>query len=431
MEILRKRWSIVAAGAFALIVGGTPMLVVTFGVLLKPITESMGWSRADASLALSLMLFATAFLSPVVGVVVDRFGVQRLLIGSILVTACVLALISTIQSLFTFWLVFLLLGMVSPGLQPVLYSKVVVDWFDDRRGLALGVLNAGQGVGSALMGPITGLLLAAYGWRGAYLGLAVLLLIITLPGAIFVIRQNPAMHRDRVRAANAHSGRLPWRDLLASRPFWLVISSAFVLSMAINGALPHMVPLLTDRGYSLGAAVGTMSVLGLAGIGGRLGTGWLVDRFFAPYVALVVFALAAGGMAIIWLSPVSIPVVAGIILIGAGIGAEIDLMSYLTSRYFPRQAFGSVYGLVFFALIMGQALGAYVMGQTFQSVHSYAPALCVFTFAVLLTGLVALLFGPYPFPPHGAVSKDGLMEPAWCRQPCLPALRNLRAHDGA
>ena len=412
MEILRSRWSIVAAGAFALIVGGTPMLVVTFGVLLKPITEAMGWSRADASVALSLMLFATAFISPVVGMVVDRFGVKRLLIGSILVTACVLVLISRVQTLSIFWLVFLLLGIVSPGLQPVLYSKVVVDWFDDRRGLALGVLNAGQGVGSAVMGPVTGLLLMEYGWRGAYFGLAVLLLVITLPGAVFVIRQNPAALRNRVPSTGSRRQNASWRELLVSRPFWLVISTAFVLSMAINGALPHMVPLLTDRGYSLAAAVGTMSVLGLAGIGGRLSTGWLVDRFFAPYVALVVFTLAAAGMAIIWLNPASIPVVAGIVLIGAGIGAEIDLMSYLTSRYFPRQVFGSVYGLVFFALIMGQALGAYVMGQTFQAVHSYAPALAVFTFAVLLTGLITLLFGPYPYPPHGAAANDTLLEPA-------------------
>ena len=388
------------------------MLVVTFGVMLKPITEAMGWSRADASIALSLMLFATAFVSPIVGMVVDRFGVKRLLISSILATACVLVLISTIQSLPIFWMVFLLLGLVSPGLQPVLYSKVVVDWFDNRRGMALGVLNAGQGVGSAVMGPVTGLLLTQYGWRGAYVGLAILLLLITLPGAIFVIRQNPAAQGNRMPAAGAGGQTVPWRELVASRPFWLVILSAFVLSMAINGALPHMVPLLTDRGYSLAAAVGTMSVLGLAGICGRLGTGWLVDRFFAPYVALVVFTLAAGGMAIIWLNPTSIPVVAGIVLVGAGIGAEIDLMSFLTSRYFPRQVFGSVYGLVFFALIMGQALGAYVMGQTFQAAHSYAPALGVFTFAVLLTGLVALLFGPYAYPPHVVVSNDGLIKAA-------------------
>ena len=400
---LHSRWSIVTAAAFALIVGGTPMLVVTFGVLLKPITEATGWTRADASVALSLMLFATAFVSPIVGMLVDRFGVKRLLIASILVTAGVLALISTIQSLTSFWLVFLVLGIVSPGLQPVLYSKVVVDWFDGRRGLALGIMNSGQGVGSALMGPVTGLLFTEFGWRGAYIGLAVLLLVITLPGAIFVIRQNPATQRNILSpAADAGASRVPWSELLRSRPFWLVVASAFVLSMAINGALPHMVPLLTDRGYSLGAAVATMSVLGIAGIVGRLGTGVLVDRFFAPYVALVVFTLAACGMAIVWLNLTSIPVVAGIILIGAGIGAEIDLMSYLTSRYFPRRVFGSVYGLVFFALIIGQALGAYIMGQTFQMAHSYAPALGVFTFAVLLTGLLALLFGPYAYPPHAA-----------------------------
>ena len=304
MEILRKRWSIVAAGAFALIVGGTPMLVVTFGVMLKPITEAMGWSRADASIALSLMLFATAFVSPIVGMVVDRFGVKRLLISSILATACVLVLISTIQSLPIFWMVFLLLGLVSPGLQPVLYSKVMVDWFDNRRGMALGVLNAGQGVGSAVMGPVTGLLLTQYGWRGAYVGLAILLLLITLPGAIFVIRQNPAAQGNRMPAAGAGGQTVPWRELVASRPFWLVILSAFVLSMAINGALPHMVPLLTDRGYSLAAAVGTMSVLGLAGICGRLGHRLAGGPLFC---SLRGFGSCSrwrrGGMAIIWAKP--------------------------------------------------------------------------------------------------------------------------------
>ncbi len=417
-SVIRNRWTIASAAAFALIVGGSPMLIFTFGVLLKSISDTTGWSRADTSTALSFMLCATALVSPIVGMLVDRFGVRRPLVTSILVTAAVLALISTIHTLWAFWLTFFLLGVVSPGLQPVLYSKVVVEWFDKERGVALGLINAGQGVGGMLLPLFTGLLLADFGWRGAYVGLAVLLLVITLPGALFIIRENPdAIRERRALAAGRNEPGLSWREMLRSRPFWLIIISAFTLSMAINGTVPHMVPLLTDRGYQLAAAVGLMSTLGLAGMAGRIVTGFLVDKFFAPFVAVVVFTLAACGMAVIWLNPTAVPVVVGAILIGAGIGAEIDLMSYLTSRYFARHVFASVYGIVFFALILGQALGAYVMGQTFAAVHSYGPALGVFTAAVLGTGLLSLAYGPYTFPPAGHDPEATRGEPAGAGRP--------------
>ena len=397
--ILQKSWSIAAASTFALIVGGMPLLVLTFGVFLKPITEEMNWTRAEASVAVSIMLYVTAVMAPVSGLIIDRFGVRRPLICSILASAVMFGVISRIHDLWSFWIAFGALGLVSWGLQPVIYSKVVVGWFDHNRGLALGVMNAGQGIGATILPSIAALLTVEFGWRGAYLGLALLLLCVALPGALFVIRENSSTSSRTRSDANTVSPHTSGQ-LFANRAFWVIVTSAFVLSLAINGTLPHMVPMLTDRGLSTSSAVGVMSVIGLSGIAGRVGAGFIADRIFAPILALAIFLLSAIGIGILWLNSSSIPPVIAGLLLGVGLGAEVDLMGYLTSRYFPKAVFARVYGFVFFALICGQAIGVYAMGETFDLTKSYLPCLGVFAGLVFVAGFLSLLMGPYVYPPE-------------------------------
>lgn len=394
-----RKWVVAGAAAFGMIVGGLPLVVFTFSVFLKPIVEEMGWSRAGAAGAISLFLYVLAFAAPLTGLAFDRFGLRTPLVVSILFSALALAAVSTVTSLTGFLLIFAAAGLVAGGITPIPYTKAVVSWFDRQRGLAIGIVNAGQGLGGAILPLVAGYLLTSLGWRGAYVGLAVLLVVVALPGAMFLVRERPRIVPSDSPPVES---RTRYADIVRHRAFWIILATTFSLSACVNGVLPHMVALLSDRGYSVPAAAGIMSAVGTAGILARLATGVLVDRFFAPLVALTIFALTACGLAGLWLGHDRLGSAAAAVVLGAGTGAESDLIGYLTSRYFAKAVYARVYGLLFFALMIGQAAGAYAMGVGFDAFKSYDLTLAAFAALVLTSGFLFLRLGPYNYAPGAA-----------------------------
>jgi MFS family permease len=160
-----------------------------------------------------------------------------------------------------------------------------------------------------------------------------------------------------------------------------------------------VVPMLTDRGIAPAAAVAILSVSGIAGILSRIVCGFLMDKFHAPYVGIGFFLLPIIGIALFASSLGGPAPLIGMIGIGAGLGAEIDLMSFLIGRYFGLRAFGALHGLIFSAFLFGQAGGASVLGWSQQLLGSYFPGLMVLeVFFVVACALLASL-GAYRFPP--------------------------------
>ena len=167
--------------------------------------------------------------------------------------------------------------------------------------------------------------------------------------------------------------------------------------MAINGALVHVVPLLTDRGMTASAATGTLATAGMALIAGRVAAGYVMDRVFAPYVAMASLVGPMAGLAILgWNVPVS-PFVATALL-GLGIGVEVDLMSFLVTRYFGLRAFGALHGLMFAALVLGQAAGASALGWSFQLLNSYQPGFVALELSLVVATVLFATLGPYRYP---------------------------------
>jgi predicted MFS family arabinose efflux permease len=165
----------------------------------------------------------------------------------------------------------------------------------------------------------------------------------------------------------------------------------------------HTVPLLTDNGYSPETAAALMIAVGLSTMVGRLLSGYLVDRIFAPYVAAFFFLLPCLG---IYLLDSSISPVAGIISLGLASGTEIDMIGFLTSRYFGMKRFGQLYGYLFASFVVGSAIGPFLMGLAFERLHSYGPALWMFSAFMLLAAGAILSLGPYRYP-AGAKTSAG------------------------
>ena len=206
----------------------------------------------------------------------------------------------------------------------------------------------------------------------------------------------------RAAAAQAHVRGLRGIEACAalrSPHFWMLAVAFFCIPIVANGTIVHLVPLLTDRGIRADRAVVVFSGIGASLIVGRLLCGFLLDRFFGPHVAIAFVVLPALGVATLLASRDPLLTAFGAVLIGLGMGAEVDLIAYLQSRYFGLRAFGQIYGYLFAVFTIGSGLGPFAMGAAYDATGSYRPALIAFV-VVLVCAAWLLLRLPrrYPFP---------------------------------
>src|SRR6516165_8068483 len=324
-------WWVVVGAVGGLTVCNGPVLGFTFGVFLKPIMADMGWQRGTASFALSFGGICSALTVPVLGRMMDRWGIRRVALPGLIFyafTMCVLGL--SPKSLVVFTLLFALAEAASAIQTPIGYAKAIAAWFDRRRGLALGIAMGGVGLGGFVMPQLAEALIERFTWRGAYLGLALLTAGVALPAVALWIRE-PRPGEGERGASMAMTERIPGlsvRDVLATPRLWMLAAVFFLVGISVNGTAAHVVPLLTDAGIPRAEAAATMGVFGLATLCGRLLSGYLVDRFFAAYVATVLFLAPIAGFAFLASAHGALPTI-GVTLLGLGLGTEIDLIAFL------------------------------------------------------------------------------------------------------
>src|SRR5581483_2005755 len=200
------------------------------------------------------------------------------------------------------FLIFALTGLTGPVGGPIPYSTVTSQWFDRQRGLALGIGMAGVGLGVALVPPFAALLITHIGWRMAYLGIAGAVVVLAFAPVALFIREPPgytaAPRRGESRGAALGLPGAGVGEAFRSGLFWALGLAFFLDVIAINGTLTHIVALLTDRGVALPVATAALSGTGIALLGGRILSGFLLDRFWGPYVAVGFFALPMVGLAL-------------------------------------------------------------------------------------------------------------------------------------
>src|SRR5262249_19277741 len=177
--------------------------------------------------------------------------------------------------------------------------------------------------------------------------------------------------------------------------FWLMVSAFFLISVSFHGYIIHLVPLLTDRGLSAQSATLTVSLAGGAALLGRVGIGYLLDRFFAPYVAVGFFCGFGVGLSLLWSGAVGGLVVVAVVLVGLGLGAELDVMPYAVSRYFGLRAFGEIYSYTFAIFTLGGVVGPPLMGAGFDATGSYSLVLATLVVAALTAAGLMTRLGPY------------------------------------
>lgn len=384
---LANGWPLLLAATIGSGTGASSLIFYSLGVFVAPLQAAFGWSRGEVSSALLYGSAGLVLAAPLLGGLIDRVGERRVALVSIPGFAAVLYALSLVDgSLRAFYACFFLAAVLGCGTTPILYTRAVARHFDRARGLALGITLAGPGTAAVLLPPLLVAILAGDAWRTGFRVLAGIALV-AWPLVWLWLRATPA--QEDAPPALAGSGR---RAALGSRVYWTLALSFALVAMAASSLVVHMVPMLKDAGLAAADAARVASVIGIGVILGRLLIGWLIDRLFAPHVAAAIFAVAAGGCVLLARGgPEAAPLAA--FLIGFALGAEVDLMAYLTSRYFGLRHYGQLYGIVYSCFWIGIASGPALTGRLYDGYGNYALALWIIV-ALFVAGTIAALSLP-------------------------------------
>ena len=400
-------WRIAAAAGVGVFFASMPVNV--FAIFLKPLSEEFSWSRQTASTAYGAMALAAAVSAPLLGHLMDRLGARRIILPCAAVAGCTIASLAALTPhLWHVHVVFGLLGITAIGQSPLAQSRVITSWFDSRRGAALALMLSGQPIGVILHAPAAQALIRWIGWRRTYMALGASVLLVGLPiVARFIYERTvsrvngDSANTDSATGEVADGGTGGAKDgvrmsvAMRSYVFWILLIVVFGSGIVISGAIVHLAALLTDRGLSATQAALALSMMGLASLAGRLATGWMLDRLFAPRVSCALLAAAAvGAFLLAGASSFGIGVVAAA-LIGFGTGGELDVTPYLLSRYFGLRSMSTLYGFSWTALGCSGLVGPVLMGRAFDATGSYDAILMQFGVATCLAAALMLLLPRY------------------------------------
>jgi MFS family permease len=257
----------------------------------------------------------------------------------------------------------------------------------------LAFVMVGAGLGAMILPVIAQAVISRSGWRSSYLTLGVIALLLGLPLSWRYVKDRGTTTKQASEIPRSGS---TWQEGIRSFAFWIIVAVLFVSSISMNGAITQLSALLTDRGITPGDAALCASVLGGTSVLGRVVTGWLLDRFFGGYVALVVSLITAGG---IFLLAGANNFAAGSVaatLIGVGAGGEAAITPYLLTRYFGLRSFSTLYGLTWTFYAAAGATGPVILGRTFDSTGSYTSLLTILAIALAIAAAMNLLLPKYP-----------------------------------
>jgi MFS family permease len=386
-------WRVVLAACLGVMAGFGSLFVYTFSVFVKPLAAEFGWSREAISSGFAVAAVTLGVISPLLGRWIDRFGPRRIILVCMTVYVCGIASLSLLRlGLWQFYLTCFVLGVVGNGAAHLAYSRSISTWFQRRLGVALSFVMVGAGLGAMILPVFAQSIISRYGWRAAYASLGALALLLGLPLSWRYIREREVV--GSTTAPVAHSG-MTWQRGLRSSAFWIVTAILFVSSISMNGAITHLSALLTDRGLTAGNAALCASILGGSSLLGRVGVGWLLDRFFGPRVALAINLITALGIFLLARAN-SFP--AGCLaaaLIGIGAGGEAAITPYLLTRYFGLRAFSTLYGLTWTFYAAAGAIGPVILGRAFDGTGSYTSLLVLLAGALAVAAATNLLLPRY------------------------------------
>jgi len=367
----RAGWPVVVA-----CMGGMTLLglgFLTIPTFFAPLEREFHWSRGQFSSAFLVYAVASVFLAPLVGRVLDRWGVRRLALAGCVLVGIAWALFATLTGSLVQWLLlWLLLASACQMIMVTVWSAAISRYFTVSRGLALSFTMGANG-GTQLIAPnLTNHLIETEGWRTAFvvmgLGWGAVVTIL----CFFLLKDR---RPTQAEVAGAPAAELPGysvRDGVRSASFIKIGAAVFLCYMLTNSLMIHLVPLLESRGIGHDPAVWIYSSLGITGALANVASGYLVDRLPAKPVAVALVALPAiACLLLLQPSPSFWQRFIAANIFGIAAGGQMPALVYLATRHFGLRSFGTLFGFVGSAMAIASAVAPALAGLLFDRTHSY------------------------------------------------------------
>jgi MFS family permease len=396
---LARGWKILVAASIGVACGAAQIPLNTLSALVTPLQQDFGWGRGEIQWAYFWFTIAGAATFPLGGALMDRFGARPIaLVATLLFGLSWAAIALTPADLTTFYLLWAIMGVVSAGTTPVSWTRTVNGWFDKRRGLALALtLTVSAVVGFGVVASLNAVI-EHYGWRAIFYATAALPLLVAFPLALAWFREPPpeiAAQTGSGKGRTAPGLTLP--QALRNYRLWVLLGAIVLVSVSAVGIITNLRALLADAGFTPALAGWVAATIAGSVAVGRLLTGWLIDRYWAPAVVAPMLVLPALACLILAADQIAVPMAfLAAALVGLAAGAESDVMAYLTVRYFGMRHYGLLFGLKFavFALAAGVAPGLF--GSAFDVLGNYHLVLYGAGAAFVAAAGLMLTLGSYP-----------------------------------
>ena len=387
MSEWRRGWRTVLGCAVGSGVGAV-LLFFTFSLFILPIAKEFDATRGEIATVQSLII-AGALGAPLIGRATDILGFRRVfLCSTVAVVALECAVAFLVNDVRGLAVCIFLIGLIGVGTTGLTVTRPINAWFDEHRGLALGLSACGIAIATIIVPPPLEALAAAYGWRAGLAALAALGAIVGLPAVYFLVRNEPPeAQRQPDRLGTRQTG--DW-SFLREGTFWLMACSLIAMGAAGSGFIGQMSPMIQDEGLSAQIAALALSTFAIGQVSGRLIGGWCLDRFDPRRIAILLNLLPATGFLLLWgYDNLGATALAAAFLIGFQQGSEHDIFAYFTARRVGIANYGTVYGALIGLGWIGNAAGVVGVGRLHDVFGNYM-------FAQLL-GASALVFGAMLF----------------------------------
>jgi predicted MFS family arabinose efflux permease len=395
----RAHWPVVLAAFSGM--GMSTIAQYTVSLFIEPIEAEFGWSRAQIMCGMILTATVGVLCAPLIGAAIDRFGPRRFAIASsLIVPVCFGLLGATTDNLLVWQALWFLFALSTLLLSPALWTSAIAGFFEKGRGFALACVLCGSGFSSIMMPPLAYYAIEQFGWRLGFGAVGLFWFAITFP-LLTLFFTSP---RDRDRKAGGRTvGRgsgnfsLVFKQIMLSRKFIQVALAGLLIATVVVSIVTTLVPIMSSNGIAREEAAAVASLLGFTAIIGRLTVGWLLDHIQARFLATVMLSLPVIAILLLTQLPNSVPAaIAATLIIGLALGAELDLLAYITSRYFDLAWFGTLFSTIGGFVTLAGGMGPVLLNLVYDATGSYTPALLAAIPLSLTAALLFLLLGPYP-----------------------------------
>lgn len=397
----KSNWPLVLAAAVGF--SFFSIMMASTGIFFEPLTREFGWSRTVLSSGPSIASVLTAVLGPFLGALIDKFGSRKIVLPGLILTIASIASFSFASGSETQWIIlWVVFGIVAVSIKSTAWTAAVLGVFHKSSGLALGLTLSGTAVSQIVLPPLATWLIAAFGWRTAFILLGAGWGGITLLLCVFFLRdahdRTPrTAHMEETNAKKITLYGFTSAEAFRNRALWQIGISNFVVMLLTMGLTIHLFPILTEAGISRSSAAWLTSLSGVAAVVGKLVTGYLLDRLKPNWVGGI--TLGAAALAFLLLvqairSPALI--VVAMLVNGYAAGTKTQITGLMTARYGGMRNFGKIYGVMAALMALAAGLGPMAAGISYDAFGSYGPFLIAGAMGCMLGGMLMVALPAYP-----------------------------------